>query len=114
MPKDAQDLSDDSSNKDSARTPNDLAGEQKEIILDDMNIADKVINIQEIKDVLSQGQNPYQNVFIQESQAMNILLKVIISTLRQLDLGLKGQLTISDAMERLIMSLANGQVPVVW
>jgi len=32
-----------------------------------MNIADKVINIQEIKDVLSQGQNPYQNVFIQES-----------------------------------------------
>jgi len=45
---------------------------------------------------------------------MNILLKVIITTLRQLDLGLKGQLTISDAMERLINSLANGQVPVVW
>jgi len=47
-----------------------------------MNIADKVINIQEIKDVLSQGMNPYQNVFVQESQAMNILLKVIISSLR--------------------------------
>jgi hypothetical protein len=61
-----------------------------------MQIADKVINIQEIKDILSQGLNPYQNVFVQESQSMNILLNVIISTLRQLDLGLKGQLTISD------------------
>jgi len=56
--------------------------------------------------------NPYQNVFVQESQAMNILLKVMLETLRQLDLGLKGQLTISDAMERLINSLANGQVPL--
>jgi dynein heavy chain len=45
---------------------------------------------------------------------MNILLREIISTLRQLDLGLKGQLTISDAMERLITSLANGKVPVAW
>jgi len=58
--------------------------------------------------------NPYQNVFVQESQAMNILLKVMISTLTQLDLGLKGQLTISDAMELLINSLANGKVPVAW
>jgi len=79
-----------------------------------MNLPDKVINIQEIKDVLGGEKNPYQNVFIQESQAMNILLNVIIGTLRQLDLGLKGQLTISDAMERLIQALANGQVPVVW
>jgi len=45
---------------------------------------------------------------------MNILLRTMITTLRQLDLGLKGQLTISDAMERLINSLANGKVPVVW
>jgi len=45
---------------------------------------------------------------------MNKLLNEMISTLKQLDLGLKGQLTISDAMERLIQSLANGKVPVVW
>jgi len=55
MPKDAQDLDSDSSRDKNIRTPNDLAGEQKEIILDDMNIADKVINVQEIKDILSQG-----------------------------------------------------------
>lgn len=64
MPKDSQDLSDDSGSNKNVRTPNDLAGEQKEIILDDMNIADKVINIQEIKDVLQAQMNPYQNVFV--------------------------------------------------
>merc|ERR1712110_1009196 len=111
MPKDAQSLDGDSSSK-TQKTPNEFAAEQKEIILDDMQLADKVVNIQEIKDVLSQGMNPYQNVFVQESQAMNILLHEMLSSLRQLDLGLNGQLTISDAMERLINSLANGQVPV--
>lgn len=64
MPKDSQDLSDDSGKDRNVRTPNDLAGEQKEIILDDMNISDKVINIQEIKDVLQAQMNPYQNVFV--------------------------------------------------
>lgn len=113
MPKDAQSL-DDTGGKAVAKSPNEFAGEQKEIILDDMQLADKVINIQEIKDVLSAGMNPYQNVFVQESQAMNILLREMLTTLKQLDLGLKGQLTISDEMEKLINSLANGQVPVVW
>jgi len=55
IPKDAQDLSDDSGKNKNVRTPNDLAGEQKEIILDDMNIADKLINVVEIKEILSQG-----------------------------------------------------------
>ena len=114
MPKEAKMDDDDEDTHKTVKTPNEFAGEQKEIILDDMQIADKVINIQEIKDILSQGLNPYQNVFVQESQAMNILLDVIISSLRQLDLGLKGQLTISDAMEKLIISLANGKVPVSW
>lgn len=45
MPKDSVDLSDDSGRDKNVRTPNDLAGEQKEIILDDMNLPDKVINI---------------------------------------------------------------------
>lgn len=64
MPKDSVDLDAEDASSKNSRTPNDIAGEQKEIILDDMNLADKVINIQEIKDILSQGQNPYQNVFV--------------------------------------------------
>lgn len=45
---------------------------------------------------------------------MNILVNVMLESLRQLDLGLKGQLTISDSMEKLIQSLANGKVPEIW
>jgi len=44
MPKDAQSLDDDSG-KTTAKSPNEFAGEQKEIILDDMQLADKIINI---------------------------------------------------------------------
>ena len=44
MPKDAVSLDEVESSK-NVRTNNDKAGEQKEIILDDMNLADKIINI---------------------------------------------------------------------
>lgn len=39
---------------------------------------------------------------------MNKLVNEIIRSLRELDLGLKGQLTISTDMEALIDSLAKG------
>jgi len=63
MPKDSDD-NEEESRGGGSRTPNELAAEYKEIILDDMNIADKVININDIKDVLASGMNPYQNVFL--------------------------------------------------
>ena len=39
---------------------------------------------------------------IQEAERMNALLSRIRSTLRELDMGLKGDLTISEPMERLM------------
>jgi dynein heavy chain, axonemal len=45
---------------------------------------------------------------------MNILIRVIVKSLKQLDQGMKGNLSISDNMELLKNSLANGQVPMVW
>ena len=45
---------------------------------------------------------------------MNILINEIIRSLRELDLGLKGSLTISDQMENLINSLSNAEVPLSW
>lgn len=45
---------------------------------------------------------------------MNILIEEIVRSLRELDLGLKGQLTISDDMEALISSLAGGTIPLSW
>ena len=41
---------------------------------------------------------PYTSVFLQEIERMNILLKGIKTSLLELDLGLKGDLQISDAM----------------
>ena len=45
---------------------------------------------------------------------MNTLVAEIVRSLKELDLGLKGQLTISGEMEALIVSLATGGIPLSW
>ena len=45
---------------------------------------------------------------------MNVLVNEIVRSLKELDLGLKGQLTISNEMEDLIKSLATGNLPLRW
>lgn len=45
---------------------------------------------------------------------MNLLLAEIKRSLAELDLGLKGDLTISEPMERLMHSLASDVVPASW
>ncbi len=42
---------------------------------------------------------------------MNVLLGAMRRTLAELDLGLKGDLTMSEPMEKLMLSLASDQVP---
>ena len=41
---------------------------------------------------------------VQETERMNVLLARIRSTLSELDLGLKGDLTVSEPMERLMQA----------
>jgi len=57
---------------------------------------------------------PFQNVILQESERMNNLLKEMINSLLELDLGFKGDLTISDTMEELAMCLYLDRVPKKW
>ena len=57
---------------------------------------------------------PFQNVVLQECERMNILVREIVRSLSELDLGFKGDLTISDAMEELANSLYLDRVPKVW
>eukprot|EP00741_Cyanophora_paradoxa_P005992 tig00000955_g5810.t1 len=57
---------------------------------------------------------PYINVFLQEIERMNFLLKEMKRSLAELDLGLRGDLTISEPMERLMHSLYNERVPDTW
>eukprot|EP00742_Colponemidia_sp_Colp-10_P004139 GILJ01004417.1.p1 GENE.GILJ01004417.1~~GILJ01004417.1.p1 ORF type:complete len:2854 (+),score=646.67 GILJ01004417.1:919-8562(+) len=57
---------------------------------------------------------PYQNVFMQECEMMNTLLHEMVRSLDELDLGFKGELTMSDQMESLISSLFLDRVPASW
>ena len=53
---------------------------------------------------------PYVMVAIQESERMNMLLAEMKRSLAELDLGLKGDLTMSEPMERLMKSMATDAV----
>lgn len=57
---------------------------------------------------------PYVIVAFQECERMNILTGEIKRSLRELDLGLKGELTITSDMEDLENALFLDQVPTVW
>ena len=52
--------------------------------------------------------------FLQECERMNILTVEMRRSMRQLDLGLKGELTITPEMESLSDSLFLDQVPPSW
>lgn len=45
---------------------------------------------------------------------MNLLLAEMKRSLAELDLGLKGDLTVSEPMERLMRALATDAVPARW
>jgi len=57
---------------------------------------------------------PYVIVAFQECERMNFLTTEIKRSLRELDLGLKGELTITSDMEDLENALFFDQVPPVW
>lgn len=61
-----------------------------------------------------QERTPYVSVCLQECDRMNILLNVIRVTLKELALGLKGDLSISEGMEKIMNSLFMDAVPVAW
>ena len=57
---------------------------------------------------------PFQNIVLQECERMNILISEIVRSLVELDLGFRGELTISDTMEDLANSLYLDRVPKKW
>jgi len=59
-------------------------------------------------------QGPYQNVFIQEMDVMNLLLAEIKRSIKELQLGFAGELTMSDSMESLMSSLYLDRIPSTW
>ncbi|KAM6995333.1 dynein axonemal heavy chain 11 [Tautogolabrus adspersus] len=58
--------------------------------------------------------SPYIQVCFQECERMNLLLAEIRKSLHELDLGLRGELTISSSMETLQSALFSDSVPDSW
>ena len=88
--------------------------EKTKMVLDEM--LEKLPEVFDMEDIRSDGedQSPYTMVAIQECERMNVLLGVLRSSLVELNLGLKGDLTMTGSMEQLMFSLANDQIPSSW
>lgn len=75
--------------------------------------SEKIFDVEDLVRNLDE-QGPYQNVFIQEMDIMNVLLAEVKRSIEELQLGFAGELTMSDAMENLMTSLYMDRVPVTW
>jgi len=94
-----------------AMSPDEIANAALVDILD--RFGEKKFDVEDIARSLEE-QGPYQNVFMQEMDVMNGLLSEIVRSLRELALGFAGELTISDAMDSLKISLYMDRIPANW
>ncbi|XP_072275197.1 dynein axonemal heavy chain 11-like [Pyxicephalus adspersus] len=88
--------------------------EKVKTFLDD--ILDKLPEGYNMSDITSKTteRSPYILVCFQECERMNFLLHEIRRSLKELDLGLKGELAISSEMEQLQSALFFDTVPDTW
>eukprot|EP00921_Rhytidocystis_pertsovi_P023460 GHVQ01037522.1.p1 GENE.GHVQ01037522.1~~GHVQ01037522.1.p1 ORF type:complete len:390 (-),score=46.29 GHVQ01037522.1:403-1572(-) len=76
---------------------------------------DVKFNMEDIsRSIPDEEKGPYQYVFLQECEYMNTLLSEIVRSMSELELGLKGELTMSDAMEAMIQSLYQDKISPSW
>ncbi|GAB0197858.1 dynein heavy chain 9, axonemal [Grus japonensis] len=83
-----------------------LLEEMLEKLMDEFNIAELMAKVEE--------RTPYVVVAFQECERMNILTSEIKRSLKELDLGLKGELTMTSDMENLQNALFLDTVPESW
>uniref|UniRef100_A0A8D0L4V2 Dynein axonemal heavy chain 11 n=1 Tax=Sphenodon punctatus TaxID=8508 RepID=A0A8D0L4V2_SPHPU len=90
------------------------AEEKVKNILDD--ILEKLPEESNMAEIMQKSavRSPYVLVCFQECERMNLLIREIRRSLKQLDLGLKGELTISPDMEALQSALFYDVVPDAW
>lgn len=88
---------------------------QAESLVSDIieRFAEKKFDVDDLARSLDDA-GPYQNVFMQEMDWMNVLITEIIRSLKELQLGFAGELTMSDAMEALQDALFLDRVPASW
>merc|ERR1719343_830801 len=66
------------------------------------------------KGLTDEDKGPYQFVFLQECDYMNALIYEMVRGLRELQLGFKGELTMSEVMEDLANALFAEKLPYWW
>ncbi|KAF7661524.1 hypothetical protein LDENG_00258930 [Lucifuga dentata] len=88
--------------------------EKVKTILDE--VIEKLPEEYNMSDITSKTaeRSPYILVCFQECERMNILISEIRRSLKELDLGLKGELAISSEMEKLQTALFFDNVPDTW
>lgn len=92
-------------------TPQEMAGANANELLE--KFGEKTFDVEELVRSLDEI-GPYQNVFIQEMDVMNVLLAEIKRSIKELQLGFDGELTMSEPMEDLMMALYLDRVPLTW
>merc|ERR1711871_784796 len=96
-----------------AVTPESVATTYMEKI--QVRFEDTMFDMYEVDQALEdEGKGPYQNVFIQECNAMNVLLAEVKRSLKELAMGFAGELTMSEKMEDLMNSMFLDRVPETW
>eukprot|EP00891_Asterochloris_glomerata_P002883 jgi/Astpho2/2883/Aster-01037 len=84
--------------------------EKAKMVLDDLvERLPELFDMEEIR-----GRVDEITPYVMESERMNMLLSSMKQSLAELDLGLKGDLTMSEPMEKLMSALANDTVPASW
>jgi dynein heavy chain len=96
-----------------AVTPESVGRAYKESIL--IRFEDSLFDMYEVDQALEDvGKGPYQNVFIQECNAMNVLMTEIKRSLVELGMGFAGELTMSEKMEELMGAMFLDRIPDTW
>ncbi|KAJ1562568.1 Dynein heavy chain 9, axonemal [Cladochytrium tenue] len=85
----------------------------KSVIEDIMNSLPENFNVPELIARVEE-RTPYISVAIQECDRMSILTTEIRRSLKELELGMKGDLTITENMENLMNALFLNQIPASW
>ncbi|RYG70338.1 hypothetical protein EON64_00425, partial [archaeon] len=104
-----QDRSD--SSGEGAMSPDEVANSVLLDVLD--RFQEKKFDVDDIARSLEEL-GPYQNVFMQEMDVMNNLLAEMMRSLKELQLGFAGELTMSDQMDALKNSLYLDRIPANW
>lgn len=82
---------------------------------DDYSLDSNKLNVEEIiSRIQDDSRGPYQNSFLQECEVMNFLIKTIVTSLRDVDLAFKGELTMTENMETLMNAIFFNSIPDTW